>query len=266
MFTTFFGFNQLPFGRDLPPEQRFRAPPLDELHARLHWAVKTRTIAEITGDSGLGKSTALRRFRDELNPEQVKAIYLSDTNVHIADLYRQFALELGVEPAWSRANTLRAIRAEIERLYTQRKISVLLVLDEAHRLRNDVLAEIPVLTNFEWDGVPRLAVLLAGLPGLTGRLRLSILEPLAQRITVRYTLRGLDRDTSHAYVEHRLRVAGVDRPLFTDSAYEALYGASQGVMRRIDALASHALAAAATAHARIVEPDHVRLATEETRS
>src|SRR5262249_49319341 len=96
-------------------------------------------------------------------------------------------------------------------------------------------------------------------------LRLSHLEALAQRITVRFALRGFDRDTTRLYLEHRLRLAGADRPLFTDPAVEALFNASQGVMRRIDALAHHALAAPATPRARLIEPDHVLKAAEELR-
>jgi hypothetical protein len=45
-----------------------------------------------------------------------------------------------------------------------------------------------------------------------------------------------------------------------------VYGASQGVLRKIDALAHHALAAAASARARIVDADHVVKAAEEVRA
>ena len=75
----------------------------------------------------------------------------------------------------------------------------------------------------------------------------------------------LDRDTTRLYLEHRLRLAGVDRPLFSDPAVEALFSGSGGLMRHIDALAHHALAAAAIRHSRIVDPDHVLSAAEELR-
>jgi general secretion pathway protein A len=132
-------------------------------------------------------------------------------------------------------------------------------------LRPDVLALLPLLTNFEWDSQGRLAVPLAGQSGLRQTLRLSHLEALAQRITVRFALRGFDRDTTRLYLEHRLRLAGLDRPLFTEPAVEALFNASQGVMRRIDSLAHHALAVAATSRAKLIEPNHVLTAAEELR-
>ncbi len=109
-------------------------------------------------------------------------------------------------------------------------------------------------------------MLFAGQAGLRQILRLSHLEALAQRITIRFALRGFDRDTTRLYLEHRLQLAGLHRPLFTAPAYEALYDASQGVMRRIDTLAHHALAAAATSRAKLVEPEHVVQAAEELRA
>jgi len=55
-------------------------------------------------------------------------------------------------------------------------------------------------------------------------------------------------------------------PRFTAPAHEALFEASQGIMRRIDTLAHHALAAAAISRAKLIEPEHVLQAAEELRS
>jgi type II secretory pathway predicted ATPase ExeA len=162
--------------------------------------------------------------------------------------------------------TFRAIQREILRLASERRLTVLLIVDEAHRLRPDVLAELPLLTNFEWDSAGNLALLLCGQVGLRQRLRMADLEALAQRITVRYALRGLDRDATRLYLEHRLRIAGVDHQLVSEPAVEAVFNASQGVFRRIDTVAHHALTAGAAARARVVDADHVVKAAEELRA
>ena len=261
-----FGFTRPPFQRGLADHELFRAPQLDELHSRLRYLVDSRATGLLTGEPGSGKSTALRRLRDELHPEQVRTVYVHDTAVSPGDFCRQLALELGLEPAFTRALTLRAIQQEIRRLAQQRHLTVLVVLDEAQALRPDVLALLPTLTNFDWDNQASLALLLAGQSGLHQTLRRALLEPLAQRLTVRYALRGFDRDTTQLYLEHRLKLAGLDRPLFTEPAVEALWQSSQGIMRRIDTLAHHALAAAAGDRATQIDPDHVLQAAEETRA
>lgn len=260
-----FGFTQEPFARGLDHTELFRAPLLDELHSRLLYLVEHRAMGLLTGEPGSGKSTALRRLRDEMHPEQVRSLYIHDTAVNPGDFCRQLALELGLEPSFSRALTLRAIQQEIRRLAEQRHLTVLLVLDEAQALRPDVLALLPMLANFDWDSKAPLAVLLAGQSGLRNTLRRAHLEALAQRLTVRYALRGLDRATTQLYLEHRLKLAGLERPLFLEPAVEALWQASQGVMRRIDTLAHHALAAAAAQRANQILPEHVLQAAEETR-
>jgi type II secretory pathway predicted ATPase ExeA len=265
-YTHVFGLNRPPFERGLEGPELFRATELDELHTRLRYLVDQRAMGLLTGEPGSGKSTALRRLRDELHPEQVRSIYLHDTAVNPADFCRQIALELGIEPRWSRALILRDIQQEISRLADERHLTVLLVIDEAQGLRPDVLALLPMLTNFDWDRDGRLAMLLAGQSGLRHTLRLAHLEPLAQRITIRYTLRGFDSDTTRLYLEHRLKIAGLERPLFTQPAVEALWQASQGVMRKIDTLAHYALAAAATKQSQCIEPEHVLQAAEETRA
>jgi type II secretory pathway predicted ATPase ExeA len=263
MYLSTYGFSRPPFERaDL---ELFRCPTLDELHARLTYLVEHRAVGVLTGDPGSGKSTALRRLKDSLHPDQVRALYIHDTVSSPADFLRYLALELGLEPGWSRALCFRSIQEEIHRLATERHLTVLLVIDEAQALRPDVLAQLPLLTNFDWDGHDRLALLLCGQVGLRQKLRLAHLEALTQRVTVRFALKGFDRDTTRLYLEHRLRAAGLDRPLFAEPAIEALFNTSQGVMRRIDTLAHHALCAAAAQRARLVDADHVVKAAEEAR-
>ncbi len=186
MYRKHYGFRRLPFDRDVPAEDLFPSPSLDELHSRLTYLVQTRGVAIVTGEPGSGKTTALRRLRASLHPDQVRPLYVFDTAVNAADLYRQIAAELGIEVQWSRAMTLRAIQHEIGRLVKERKLTVLLVLDEAHRLRPDVLAELPLLTNFEWDSANHLALLLSGQTAVGSRwpwLRTSVSNHLCGRFS-----------------------------------------------------------------------------------
>ena len=129
LYTTAFGFTHPPFQRALTADQLFRPPVLDELHSRLRYLVDSQALGLLTGEPGSGKSTALRRLREDLHPDQVRAVYLHDTLVNPADFCRQLALELGLQPEWSRAMTFRLIQQEIERLVNERHLTVLLIVD-----------------------------------------------------------------------------------------------------------------------------------------
>ncbi len=110
MYTTAFGFARVPFTKTIPSEKLFREPQLDELHSRLTYLVENRAIGLITGEPGSGKSTALRRLRDDLHPDQVRLLYLHDTAVSPRDFCHQIAFELGIPAHFSRAHTRIATR------------------------------------------------------------------------------------------------------------------------------------------------------------
>jgi type II secretory pathway predicted ATPase ExeA len=140
-----------------------------------------------------------------------------------------------------------------------------LVVDEAQHLRNDVLEDLRLLTNYAMDSEPRLCLLLVGLTELRRRLTMAVHESLAQRIVVRYHLGGLARDELPEYLDHRLRLAGTSLPLFEPSAVQALYQATHGLPRKVNLVAHYALSAAALAKARQITAEHVQSALEEVQ-
>ena len=70
-------------------------------------------------------------------------------------------------------------------------------------------------------------------------------EALRQRIAVHYHLEGLAREELDGYVAHQLKAAGVSQPIFDDTAMQALYQATKGILRKVNKLASTALRLAA---------------------
>lgn len=139
------------------------------------------------------------------------------------------------------------------------------MVDEAQHLRNDVLEDLRLLTNYEMDSQPRLCLLLVGLTELRRRLSMAVHESLAQRFVVRYHLGGLAREELPEYIAHRLRLAGTTLPLFEPAALEALYQATHGLPRKVNRLAHYALSVAALAKARQITAEHVQCAAEEVQ-
>ena len=141
----------------------------------------------------------------------------------------------------------------------------MLVIDEAQHLRNDVLEDLRLLTNFAMDAEHRLCLLLVGLTELRRRLAMAVHESLTQRLVVRHHLPGLERSELDDNLIHRLRLAGCELPLFEPPAVEALFQAARGLPRLINRIAHYALSAAALDNARTVNPSHLQHAVEELR-
>lgn len=265
MYLTHFGLTHYPFERSLQPDELFASSAAREAAARLQHLVELRGIGLITGEVGSGKTTVCRQLASALHPGLYKLFYVPLSTGNVMDMYKAIAWQLGLPVERNRAAAYRAIHTEVCRLAVESRINPVLVVDEAQHLRNDVLEDLRLLTNYEMDSQPRLCLLLVGLTELRRRLSMAVHESLAQRVVVRYHLSGLAREELADYVAHRLRLAGSTLPLFELGALEALYQATHGLPRKVNRLAHYALSAAALAKLRQVGADHVQCAAEEVQ-
>lgn len=265
MYLHHFSLTQLPFERTLHSDELFACDAMREAQVRLKHLVDLRGIGLLTGEAGSGKTTLCRHLSASLHPGLHRLFYVPLSTGNVMDMYKAIAWQLGLPIERNRASAYRAIHTEVCRLATECRIHPVLVIDEAQHLRNDVLEDLRLLTNYEMDSQPRLCLLLVGLSELRRRLAMSVHESLAQRVVVRLHLAGLTRDELSAYVEHRLRLAGTSLPLFEPAALETLYQATQGLPRKVNRVAHYALSAGALAKAKQITQEHVQCAVEEVQ-
>lgn len=204
------------------------------------WLAADPGIAVLTGEPGVGKTAALRHLCDGLPRTSHRILYLGDTALRPHALYSMLADLLGVRPT-PRARLLAELRRALVRLVDEHQIQPIIILDEAQRLSDDVLAELASLANIDFDGRDLITIWLIGHPLLERRLAMQQHAALAQRV-LHYARLGPknDRAVFDAMLAHGLKVAGALRPLLTGPAHELLFRASRGVPR----LASNLLRAA----------------------
>ena len=265
MYLNHFGLTHFPFERTLQPDELFTSGAAREANARLSHLVELRGIGLITGEVGSGKTTVCRHLAASLHPGLHRLFYVTLSTGNVMDMYKAIAWQLGLPVERNRASAYRAIHTEVCRLAVECRIFPVLVIDEAQHLRNDVLEDLRLLTNYAMDSESRLCLLLVGLTELRRRLSMAVHESLAQRIVVRYHLGGLARDELAQYLEHRLRLAGTSLPLFEPAAVLALHQATHGLPRKVNRIAHYALSAAALAKARQITAEHVQSAVEEVQ-
>jgi general secretion pathway protein A len=263
MYRKFFGLKQWPFPKDLEADQLFECPSVTEFEARLRHLVEMRGIGLFTGDPGSGKTTVCRKVASSLHTGLFKTFYVCNSSGGVMDLYKLIAWQLGLPVERSRAALYRSISAEVTRLCTETRISPVLFVDEAHLLRSELLEELRMLTNYEMDSKNRLCIALVGQPELRRRINMAVHEALNQRIVVRHQMGTLSLQETGQYLVHQLRLAGTELPVFEQAAITAIHQATSGLLRRINALAHHALLAAASASCKTVTADVVGSALVE---
>lgn len=263
MYRKAFALTRHPFDKDLAADDLFESASLAELTARLKHLIEMRGIGLVTGESGSGKTTTCRRLVAGLHAGLHRVLYVSMTTGNVMDLYKSIAWELGLPTERNRAALFRQIQSEVSRLCAEARQRPVLIVDEAHHLRTELLEDLRLLTNYAMDSENRLTMILVGHPELRRRMTMAALDALSQRIVVRANVRGLTRDEMGPYLTHRLRLAGTELALFEPATVEAIYQASTGLPRKANALAHHALFAAAIAKAKTITTEHVQSALQE---
>jgi len=263
MYLKHFAFTRFPFLNTLHTDELFDSAARSEAHTRMAHLIELRGIGLLTGEVGSGKTTVCRQVAAQLHPGLYRVHYVTLTTGNVLDMYKSIAWELGLPTERSRATAWRAIRTEVSRLVQEAKQLPILIVDEAQHLRNDVLEDLRLLTNYEMDADNRLCLILVGLTELRRRLSMSVHESLSQRLVVRHHLGPLARDELDTYLTHRLHLAGCELALFEPPAIEALFQASRGLPRQVNRIAHYALTAAAANGVHHVGERQLQAAVEE---
>ena len=244
----------MPFNRGLPTSKLFVASGQEELKARLSFLTQQRGIGLITGEIGSGKSTAVRAFVDSLDPTRFSVVYTANPLIGITGLYREMLTQLGEPVPPFRQRMVLALRRSCELLTNERKMTPVLIVDEAHLLDQRMLEELRLLLNVRMDSQAAAALILVGHSELRRTLRLSIHEALWQRTTVRYHLHALDLAETGAYIRHQVTIAGFHgTALFSDGFVGKAFDYTKGIPRQINLVCTHALMAGCVQQKQILD-------------
>jgi general secretion pathway protein A len=263
-YRSFFGLKKQPFSADISLKDILKTPELIDVKERFDYVIGLGAIGLITGEVGSGKSTAIRYAAEHLHPAEYKSLYLTASSGCILEFYRQLVNELDIHiKSNSKAVMQRLIKKEITALVGEKKIKVVLLVDEASLLRLEVFAELHTICQFEKDSKPYLPIILAGQNNLIDKLSYRSSQPLASRIVARSHLQGTNLSGMEEYLKHHLLIAGVKQNLFDQTALTAIQQGSGGLFRKANHLARGALIAAAAQQTTVVNAEHVRLASTE---
>lgn len=234
-----------------------------EVVFRLDYLLMTKGFGVITGGPGRGKTTIIRHWSESLNKSAYKVVYISMSTLTVAEFYRQLAESLGVEPYHKKSANFKAIQNVIERYVSEKRMTLIIILDEANYLRNGILNDLKILFNFDMDSKDKAVILLSGLPQLNNILNLNIHEPLKQRIVMNYHIENLNNEESRKYIKGKLKSAGCHQQVFEESAVESIISASNGIPRVINQLCNKCLLIGNSKNMNIIDAETVMMAFDD---
>src|SRR5215467_8684985 len=245
MYKQFYSLQRNPF--EITPDPAFLFPTKrhNEALAALYYGVKRhKGFVVLTGEVGTGKTLLVRCLLQLLNRGSVAYAYVFNSVLTSLDFLQYIAGDFGLNPSGKTKSELLLMLGNylIER--QQKKLTTVLVVDEAHHLSPEVLEEVRLLTNLETAQEKLLQILLVGQPELDQKLDSYELRQLKQRISLRSNLEPLDLEETHGYIQRRLELAGRNPqigPLFPVETVALIHRYSRGIPRLINTICENAL-------------------------
>ncbi len=266
MYEEFYGLVDCPFNITPDPRYLFFSHRHREAYEHILYGITERKgFIQITGEVGAGKSTLCRAILEKLDSSFATALILNPVMTGI-QLLRTILGELGLN---NRGNDRVRLLDRLNTMLLEKAANdetVVLFIDEAQDMSDDLLEEVRLLSNLETDDQKLLQIVLIGQPELRDKLGQKKLRQLHQRILVHYHLGPIERGETETYIQHRLRVAGGNgRPTFSYWALGAIHRYSSGVPRLINAVCDKALLAGYVAGKDHLGWQQVRRAVKDLR-
>ncbi|WP_291994441.1 XrtA/PEP-CTERM system-associated ATPase [Candidatus Accumulibacter sp. ACC003] len=237
MYESFYGLTSKPFQLNPDPSFYFASKQHRRAMAYLEYGLnQNEGFIVVTGEIGAGKTTIVRGLLNELDSDKVVAAQLVSTQLDAEDTLRMVAAAFGVGTKnVGKSEMLLALEAFLVEVTSQGK-RCLLIVDEAQNLTPRAVEELRMLSNFQFGTQALLQSFLIGQPEFRNVMQSPQMQQLRQRVIAACHIGPMDQDETQAYIEHRLKCAGSQgSPHFDAGAFEAVFEASGGIPRRINA-------------------------------
>jgi len=199
-----------------------------------------RQLALVTGDTGMGKTTAVRAAMHRLDSARYRPIYVASAELTSQTLVRILLEKLHIEPRFRYTENHALVQQALDDSYAAGQ-QVVVVIDEVHDLNPLFLGQLRFLLNFRTDSFSPRSLWLVGQTELRETLRLRVLAPLSQRIEMRYAMTPMTPEELSFYMTEQLPRVSEERMVFASDAMAQIAKLSKGVPGVVNSICKAAL-------------------------
>jgi general secretion pathway protein A len=241
MYQSFYNLKIKPFQITTDPRFLWLGDKHKEALATLKYGVlENKGFLLLTGDVGTGKTVLIHGLIKIIDVAAIIAT-IPDPGLSSIDFFNFLSEEFKMN---RRFESKGAFLIHLKHfLYNASKTDkkVLLIVDEAQRLNNELIEQIRLLSNIELDNRKLINIFFVGQSEFNKMLSEECNKAVRQRITVNYHIDPLTEQETHEYINHRLKVGGSSRELFKPEAVREIYSFSHGYPRLVNIICDHAL-------------------------
>ncbi len=258
MYLTHYNLKEKPF--ELSPGPRFLwlgANHSEALATLKYGIVENKGFLLLTGDVGVGKTALIHRLIQEIDPSTIIA-NIPDPGLDALDFFNMLASEFHMAKKFkSKGEFIIELKAFLQKTQSEQK-NVLLIIDEAQRLKEEILEQVRLLSNIEMSDRKLINIFFVGQPEFTEMLMDTRNRAVRQRIVVSSHIDLLAAPETEQYIHHRLKVAGATRGIFTSDAVREIHRFSEGCPRLINIICDHALLSGYSAGLKIIDSEVIK--------
>lgn len=257
MYLDYWGFSSLPFENVPDPKFFYLSKSHEEALTRLMYAGKTRKgCAILSGDVGCGKTTLTNTFVHKLSKNGFDIGLIINPKLEPLEFVQEVLYQFGVEEIPdTKVQCLHKLNERILESAKSKK-EALLIVDEAQLLTLDNLEELRLLLNFQMNDRFLITIILVGQPELMERIKR--VQPLNQRIAIRYHLTPFGFNDTVQYILFRQQRAGRKESAFSDEAVKKIYDHTKGIPRNINNICDLSLLVGYSENEKMIGPKVVK--------
>jgi len=241
MYLKHYNLKEKPFNISPGPRFLWLGEKHSEALATLKYGIiENRGFLLLTGDVGVGKTALIHRLIQDIDSSTIIA-NIPDPGLDDLDFFKILASEFHMVNKFnSKGDFLVDFKKFLQKTQSKQK-NVLLIIDEAQRLNEEILEQVRLLSNIEMSDRKLINIFFVGQPEFSDILMDPRNRAVRQRIAVNFHIDELTETETERYIDHRLKVAGATRNIFQPDAISGIYKFSRGCPRLINIMCDHAL-------------------------